>query len=44
MKFLALLCFMLVAAPAAVFVAGRDNGPVAFALLENCQQYFKCTV
>jgi hypothetical protein len=31
----------------AVFVAARahvDHGPIAFALLENCQQRFKCTV
>ncbi len=45
MKFLVLLCvYLLAAAPATLFVAGRDNGPIAFALLEKCQQYFKCTV
>jgi hypothetical protein len=44
MKFFAILCFLVVAAPAALFVAGRDNGPIAFALLQKCQQRFKCTV
>jgi hypothetical protein len=44
MKFCVLFCFLLVAAQASLFVAGRDNGPVAFALLEKCKQYFKCTV
>jgi hypothetical protein len=42
MKLCALL--LLTVASAAFFVAGRENGPVAFALLEHCQQYFKCTV
>jgi hypothetical protein len=44
MKFCLLLCYLLVAAQAALFVTGRDDGPVAFALLEKCKQYFKCTV
>jgi hypothetical protein len=43
-QFSILLRYLLVAAQAALFVAGRDNGPVAFALLEKCKQYFKCTV
>ena len=47
MRFFVLICCLFAAAPAAVFAAARvsvDHGPVAFALLENCQQRFKCEV
>jgi len=44
MKFLLPIICLFAAAPAVVFVAARDNGPITFALLENCQQRFKCTV
>jgi len=43
MRFFMLFCFLVAAAPA-LFAAGRDDGPVAFSLLEHCKTSFKCKV
>jgi transcription elongation factor Elf1 len=47
MKFFVFLCCVFAAAPCAVFASvavGVDHGPIAFALLDNCKQRFKCEV
>jgi hypothetical protein len=38
---LSTFCILFVAAPV-LFAAARDDGPVAFSLVEHCKQYFKC--
>lgn len=44
MRFILLSCVIVAVLPA-LFAAGRqDNGPIAFSLVEKCQQYFKCKV